>query len=487
MVPVLACTTVLTAAKSAYDTQIRFMRRGLPLETAKSLYAEFIANLATKAWETGPMGSPFGDVCLPDEYLDQLQNENGTLLRSVSIDAEIAGTGAQVPLMTDNQLDSLAYPTNTADSYWAQTSAYLMEDIPLALNISRLHFPSESTVRVDPYQDDACYQFEQRYNITGLSTVKADVWTATVFSLVLTLIDMGANATKAVQLLKHAAAYSYVGMRCKGLQKSELDVPTYFLKAYARQSAWLSKNKSVVVSKDASAMSLMLSEPELIQLLSSYSSGGSLPRTIITANGHLQNMTYNWTSSADATETSRKAAQGYPNADRYFETVESSVNAAISASIATKNDLAFSISRKLQRKRPFRAISEMNDRVLRAVSGLKSNPRASRKILGLKEEEVEVFELIPSIRQTCGSGWVFFSRPGVPNWTEQCCASICIIAAQGLSQTDAALFTEECCNACNEYSCTGGEQAAAEGAADIVGIELPPYGGNGNESVPVMI
>lgn len=487
--PTLSCTTVLTAAKAAFDTQIDFMRRGLMAETAVSLYAEFIANLAAKSWGTGPVGSPFGDVCIPDPYLAQLQDENGTLLAAAAIDNEIADTGAIVSLMSKAQLANLTYPTDTADSHWLLTSEYLMEDIPLVVNISRLVFPDEGIIRVDRYKADACIQFEQRYSTTGLSTISADNWTANVLSLVLNLIDMGANTTKALQLLKHATAYTSMGMRCYGVQKSELQVPMVFLTHYARQSAWLAQNSVAVLDKDATATRLLFGKREMIHMLTSFSSSGRLPKTIITANGHLQNLTFDWVSFVDADATFKIASDALPEKEVYYKRVESSINAAISATIAKENDLAFSISRRLTMQKPFWPVSGMGSSLGQVKDYLRSVSRATRRLLGIPAHEARdsFVDLPVSIRQTCSTGWEFFSRPGVPNWTEQCCASICTSIAESLPPSIANLFTEACCDACNEYDCTGGAQAAAEGAADIVGIELLEEGGYVNQSIPIMI
>lgn len=486
-----SCTTVLTAAKAAYDSQVDLMRRGLTAETSTALFAEFIANLAAKAWETGPMGAAFGDICIPQLYLDQLQNENGTLLASAAIESDVEDSSAKVPLMTKEELAGLAlsFPPSQIDSEWTLTSAYLMEDIPLVINVSRLILPNEGAIRVDPYKEDACFQFEQRYSTTGLSTLTADVWTSHVLSLVLNLIDMGANATKAMQLLKHSTAYTNMGIRCYGTEGSQLPIPMVFLTQYARQSAWLSQNNSVVLRKDLTATNLQYANREIVGLMSSFSSGGRLPETVIAANGQLKNMNFNWTSSTDADKTFRETKECLPEREDYYKTVESSINAAISAVIANENDLAFSISRTVKEQKPFWPISNLGNRLGEATESIKSALKATRALLSTPDEESPAYRVVlpTTVRQSCGAGWDFFDRPGVTEWTEQCCATICISAVASLGPPIAAMFTESCCDACNEYVCAGGEQAAVEGAATTVGVELPPYGQIGNESIPVMI
>lgn len=488
LVPTISgtCTTVLTAAKAAYDSQIDYMRRGLSAETAVSLYAEFIANLVAKAWDTGPMGAAFGDVCISDTFIDQLQDANGSILASSAIDDKIVQENAEVALMTKEDLEGLSYAAGAADSEWALTSSYLMEGIPLMINVSRLVFPSEGAIRVDPYQSDACYQFEERYSTTGLSTLSADNWTANVLSLVLNLIDMGANATKSLQLLKHTVAYTTVGTRCYGVQGSELQVPMVFLTAYARQSAWLALNNNEPIQrKDLTASSLLYAKPEMVRLLSSFSSGGRFPETVVTANGNLRDLNFGWTSSTDADETSNVLKEILPEPEDQARRVESAVNSAISAFIANKNDLSFSISRTVKVSKPFWPISGLGIRWGEATESIKS---ATRRLLGIPDEEATIvsLDLPTTVRQQCGANWLFFLRP-YTFWTEQCCGPICITAVEGFPPLIAALFTEACCDPCNEYNaCTGGEVAAAEGAAEIVGIELPPGYGD-NESIPLMI
>lgn len=488
-----SCTTVLTAAKSAYDSQINFMRRGLLAETTKSLYAEFIANLVVKAWETGPIGTSFGDVCIPDVYLSQLQDSEGRLLSALSISTEILNKNLKVPLMTEEQLDATNYADDLPEEFWSSTSAYIMGHIPLVVNVSRFRFPDEGDVRVDPYQSDACYQFQQKYNTTGYSQINADSWTANSISLVLKLIERGADATKALQLLKHTSAFIYVGMRCTGMQKSSLMIPTIFLREYARQSGALSQNLVGVKNNDVDPMKLLLSQHSMIDLVTTFASDGRLPETVICSNGHLKNISYDWTSVADAEKTFEDAKEDLPDKTMHYRTVESAINAVIAAVLAKTNDLTFTISRvsKNSMNWPLRPVSgataplSQTDTVPQQRHAL-----FSKRELSLRRDKLNFKwgrDLEVAVRQTCGSGWEFFSISGVTHYTEQCCATICIDAAVGLPPTDASLFTTECCGGCSEYSCLTSEQAAAEGAAAVVGIELPPYGNSENESIPIMV
>lgn len=487
----VACTTVLTASKSAFDSQITFMRRGLLAETAKSLFAEFIANLAVKAWETGPVGTPFGDVCIPDEYLSQLQDEQGRLLSSTSITDSIAASGAKVPLMTEAQLATTNFAGHLSTDFWTSTSAYIMGHIPLVINISRLEFPSESEVRIEPYQSEACFQFQQKFDKTEFVEINAQNWTANVLSLVLKLIDVGAESNKAMQLLKHSAAYTYVGMRCSGNQKSDLMIPTVFVRDYARQSGALSQNLGTSTRRDLAPLNLLLTQSEMIGLITTFSSDGRLPATVVSANGDVRNITYDWESVADAEKTFEMAKKDLPDTSFYYQTVQSAINAAISAIIARDSDLTFTISRSAQNTTewPFWPISRRKTPFQDLVQTKHYVPAFSRNLLPLRSQEKRESErnLKVSVRQTCGAEWEFFEIEGATPFTKQCCASICVDVAEGLPPAVAIQFTEECCGGCSEYECLTSAEAAAEGAAEVLEIELPPYGSSEGESIPIMI
>lgn len=487
----VACTTVLTASKSAFDSQITFMRRGLRAETAKSFYAEFIANLAVKAWETGPVGTPFGDVCIPDEYLSQLQDGQGRLLSSMTIIDSIAASGAKVPIMTEAQLATTEYDDKLLTDFWTSTSAYIMGPIPSVVDMSRLEFPTESEVRIEPYQSEACFQFQQKYDRTGFVEINAQNWTANVLSLVLKLIDVGAESNKAMQLLRHSAAYTFVGMRCLGNQKSDLMIPTIFVRDYARQSGALSQTLGTSARKELAPLNLLLTQPEMIGLITTFSSDGRLPRTIVSANGDVRNITYDWTNVEDAKATFEMAKKDLPETSFYYQTVQSAINAAISAIIARDSDLTFTISRSAQNTTewPFWPISRRKTPFQHLVETKHYVPVSSRNLLPVRSQEKSEPErdLKVSVRQTCGAEWEFYEIEGATPFTQQCCASICVDAAGGLPPAVAIEFTEECCGGCSEYECLTSAEAAAEGAAEILEIVLPPYGPSEGEGIPVMI
>lgn len=502
------CTTIIDATKEAYFAQIDFIRRGMRRDTAVVGFADFMTYVISAAWFYNLDRSlNLGDVCLPDILLSSHQDENGNLLKTVHVVEEIEESGYGIPFLTEtdliNNLDDTTKASMNSEieqHEWKNISDYLAEGMPTSLNVSKLVFPSESNLRVEPFRNESCFQFEQKFDITETDTMSADNLTANVVALVLQLIDMGVNSTKARQLLAHNTAYTNMGVRCHDREASDLQVPLYFLPEYARQSALLSKNNSSPLSTKATATYVYEDGYNLVKLLSSYSSGGRLPTTVLDAYGNLTTVHLLWTSSNDVDTSILEVRESVPDPQDFENHIESAANQAINTSIYVVNELTATLL-------PPQSINEAGIEVVGGRFYTGSVPKKEAWIpqqqskpelisgrqddfVGNERSSSISSHMIPfTMRTTCGSSWVYVNRTEtVTNELENCCAPICTYAASGLSAAAQAIFREACCDACNEYLCDAGVETAAQRAADLVEIDLPECGGNcTGGSVPVVI
>lgn len=501
------CTAVVNATKRAYFGQIDFIRRGMREDTAVAGFAEFMGYVIATAWLYNLNGSlSLGDVCLPDCFLSVHQDENGRLRKTVMIAEGIENSGSGVPFFGENDLagnlgnTTKAALNNAIKQYqWKNISDYLMEGMPTTLNFSRLVFPSESDLRVEPFRNKSCYEFEQKYDVSGVVTMSADNLTANVLALVLQLIDMGVNSTKAKQLLAHNIAYTNMGVRCYGQETSGLQVPLYFLPEYARQGALLSRNNSVPLSHKATAEYIYEDGYNLVQLLSSHSSGGRLPTTVLNTFGNLSQVDLSWTSSDDIDTSILETQEIVLDSDVFEDTIENLANGLINMSITVVNELTSSTylpeSLNGSEVRVFHGSFGVGDRMdenaqlVRRWRSLLSSLRQRVPGAGRRPSSVLPRTVPFTVRMTCGASWMYIDRvETVSNELENCCAPICSYAAAGLSGTAETIFKEACCDACNEYMCDSGADDAAQDAADLASIELPECGSNcGGRSIPITI
>lgn len=484
------CNKIIDLAKAAYFEQIDFMRRGMREDTALTEYAEFITILISKAWITNPfLSTPLGDICLQPSLIDGLTNSDGAISSASELVHDIYLGETEIAFLSQSDLDLNLIPEEKNElnliieqNEWNHTAEYLMEPIPTYINVSKIIFPKGSTIRIDPHQTDACVQY-YKFNAVDIPTMAADELTANVVALALMLIDQNVDAEKAKRLIVHNQAYINVASRCMKEDTSTLQVPLYFLQVYARESARLSKNSTTTYNRKATQSYIMNEGEDLVRVLLSRSSDGELPTKFISTTGHVTNMTYNWDTADDVDNTIMMAHVAAPSPEKFFKYFESVANVAILAtkSIYTTFDLGLERDLKkgayedVEDRKSFEARSLNLSRFVREkVISDARNSLGPRRIV--TKERLE----IPSVvRVTCGSGWYFVDRSYNDSEYEQCCASVCHAGSQGLSGAIGVDFEEYCCEACNQASCPDGDDTAAETAADVVGIDLPPSGSNG--------
>lgn len=62
-------------------------------------------------------------------------------------------------------------------------SDYLIEGTSTSLNVSRLVFLSESSLREEPFRNESCFEFEENFNVNDIGTMSADNLVANVIAL----------------------------------------------------------------------------------------------------------------------------------------------------------------------------------------------------------------------------------------------------------------------------------------------------------------
>lgn len=500
------CTLVVDAARTAYYGQLDMVRRGLKRETALGFYCEFITNLVAKVMviqATQPAPLQFGSVCLPNVVLEKMQDSSsGVLRRSIVLEELIKRSTSKIPFLSKAQLDATPHNKSIGNDEWALVEEYINGPIPDMVDVSKLYFPEEKLLRVDPWKTEACLQYEIWSNGSSSSTMLADEYSAIVLSLVMKLSAANANMTGALNLLRHSTAYINVGARCLDLEESELPISTAFLAKYGQQAAYLYENREknmAVAQLNYTVWDLLHTNTELPKYLSSFHSGGKLPNEVVATDGHLEPLTSNWDMLAGLQGAIEKSKIIIEDPKRYLISCEEQSRTALAAIQANTFDTTFSFfgtgsgsyelsnmtrtkyfgiggARRMSRS----SLDAVARSVLKKVHTLAKSVFSSFAITGKWPEMMQEGDtsLETSVHTTCSipcdssNGYVCIEHivPENNNNLEKCCIDVCQTGADGLSGTALLTFQEGCCAACNEYDCN-----PSEDDIEAYNIIIPPY------------
>jgi len=446
--PTPTCTKVIDIARSTYFTQIEYMRRGLDRLAAYTMYVKFIEQLSTLASAQAQTEFSFGNYCLPNKELEELADiATNTLHTTLKLEEYIKVTNASVPILTRESWPALPEDRTVAMTEWILTELYLMESMEKFVNATRIHFPNEMDVVYDPYTDDACTSYNSSFTNLNITTRTAENMTISMLSMVSVLINMGANATKALQLMQHNTALCYVGTRCLKKNEHELQIPLTYMQVYGRQAARLSQNNSLVAKPGIDPNFISLHGERLTHLLSGYQSGGQLPPYFISSYGTLIGVQSDWKAVSDELQTMQLAEASLSKPLILTDGASTSGESSLDLFVRwAKKHLMGSSDYKRQAKHTVR----------------NSGP--------------------------CNGTWEYIdSVPYNVSVLEQCCAELCKSGADVLQEPAATDFRTGCCFRCNQIHCPLDE--TGDDLVDLItfNITFPPYGNAPNGSTPVMI
>lgn len=135
---------------------------------------------------------------------------------------------------------------NIADTMWNATRQKLMITPRTKYTFGNFSFPKNVEILHDPWQSEACTQYEKYGNMSSVHTYPAKDVMAVLILPIMKILHEGRSLYNQKirnlvrQMLAHFVAYTFDGVRCKRLEGNDLKIPARLVTSYSRNLAMLS-------------------------------------------------------------------------------------------------------------------------------------------------------------------------------------------------------------------------------------------------------